>query len=232
MGTAPPICETRRGCPVFLRRKSAVVCLLHRLDRGVRHFGGPLGNHDARALVFDHLEPVAEASVLPAFGRCARQDPVGRAQPRPAFATRHCSCRRLLVRRRTHVRVGCSRQGYFLYEEANMAQDQTQSCIEACDRCAQQCERGVNECLKDQNVKMLSDCIRQQQDCAEICRTTSSFLSRGSQSSHDICRVAAEICDTCCTELEKQSQRDCCRQSLNACRRCADECRQLAGVSV
>ena len=75
----------------------------------------------------------------------------------------------------------------------------------------------------------MSDCIRLDNDCAEICWTAAGYMSRDSQFMHDICRVCAEVCDACGAECAKHEAEHC-RHCAEECRSCADECRHMAGA--
>jgi hypothetical protein len=87
-------------------------------------------------------------------------------------------------------------------------------------------------CLDARNVKSMADCIRLEIECAEICRTAASFMSRGSRFAHDVCRVCAEICEACGAECDKFGDMDHCRRCAEACHQCAEECRHMAAVAV
>lgn len=113
-----------------------------------------------------------------------------------------------------------------------MTHEQFRSCIDGCVRCAEECDHCASVCLSEQDVKSLAECIRLDMDCAEICWTAASSMSRGSQFAQDVCRVCAEVCDACGAECEKHSKMDHCRKCGEACRQCAEECRRMAGAAV
>lgn len=117
-------------------------------------------------------------------------------------------------------------------KEKIMAHEKFQSCIDACVRCAELCEHCAAACLGEENVKEMAECIRLDSDCAEACWGAASFMSRGSQFAHDICRICAEICEACGSECDRHSQMEHCRQCAKACHECAEECRKMAGVTV
>lgn len=112
-----------------------------------------------------------------------------------------------------------------------MAQQQYQSCIDACVRCAQECENCHDACLSEKDVAKMAECIRLDKDCAESCWTAAGFMSRGSRFAQDICRVCAEICEACGAECRKHKA-DHCQRCADECERCAEECRQMAGAAV
>ncbi|MFN3159193.1 MAG: four-helix bundle copper-binding protein [Rubinisphaera brasiliensis] len=111
-----------------------------------------------------------------------------------------------------------------------MSHEKFQACIEACVECAQECERCADACLSESNVAKMADCIKTDRDCAAICWTAASLMSRGSQFADSVCKLCAEICDACADECEKH-EHDHCQKCAQACRNCADQCRQMAGVA-
>lgn len=102
-----------------------------------------------------------------------------------------------------------------------------ESCIEACNECAVVCDHCAVSCLQEQDPNSMADCIRLDMDCAEICRTTTAFMSRGSTLAAQVCQMCAEVCSACADECARFSM-DHCQQCAQACRRCADECRRMA----
>jgi hypothetical protein len=112
-----------------------------------------------------------------------------------------------------------------------MSHREFQSCIDACSACAQACEHCSVACLGEREVAKLAECIRLDLDCAELCWSAASHMSRDSQFAAAVCAVCADACDACAAECEKHQQMGHCRECAAACRRCADECRQMAGAS-
>lgn len=111
-----------------------------------------------------------------------------------------------------------------------MSHQDHESCLEACVRCAQECEHCAEACLSERDVAKMADCIRLDNDCAEICWTAAAYMSRGSQFSQEICRICADICEACGKECRKHKM-DYCQRCADECERCAEECRQMAGAA-
>jgi hypothetical protein len=109
-----------------------------------------------------------------------------------------------------------------------MAHEQHQACIQACQRCAQACEHCANACLGEKDVAMMSECIRLDRDCADICWTSAAWMSRDSRFARDLCRLCATVCDACGAECGKHKHEHC-QRCAEACRTCATECRRMAG---
>lgn len=112
-----------------------------------------------------------------------------------------------------------------------MPQEQTKSCIDACNSCAQACDHCAAACLKEKDVRMLARCISLDIDCAGICRLAVNYMSRESECVATICEACAEICDVCAAECAKHANMEHCRQCAEACRCCAQECRRMASTS-
>ena len=107
---------------------------------------------------------------------------------------------------------------------------QFMSCIEACNHCAVECDHCASHCLDEKDIKALARCIALDLDCAQMCRTAASMMSRGSELYADICQACAEVCDACGDECDKFQALEHCRTCAAACRKCADECRRMAGA--
>ncbi|MBK4738824.1 four-helix bundle copper-binding protein [Noviherbaspirillum pedocola] len=108
-----------------------------------------------------------------------------------------------------------------------MANQQYASCIEACNACASACDFCAASCLQEQDVKMMARCIALDMDCAQICRLAAGYMARGSEHAKAICRLCADICQTCADECGKH-QMSHCQECAAACKRCAEECRRMA----
>jgi hypothetical protein len=86
-----------------------------------------------------------------------------------------------------------------------MSHQKFKSCIAACSECAVECAHCESECLNEQDIKMLTRCIRLDHDCAAICLLAMEAMARGSEFAKQICKLCAEICNTCAVECEKHS---------------------------
>jgi hypothetical protein len=101
-----------------------------------------------------------------------------------------------------------------------------QSCIDACSKCAQICEECMALCLEAEDVNKRTTMIKELADCAQVCATAVSYMSRRSHHSEDICTACAIICDHCASECEKFSDNHC-QQCASTCRSCAEECKSM-----
>jgi hypothetical protein len=111
-----------------------------------------------------------------------------------------------------------------------MSHEQMRSCIDACNECALECEHCAAACLGEQDVKMLARCIALDLECAEVCRTATILMARGSERAAEFCRLCADFCDACAEECERHRHMEHCARCADACRRCAEECRRMAGA--
>ncbi len=106
--------------------------------------------------------------------------------------------------------------------------DQLIACAETCTECA-------NACLGEEMVADLTDCIRADLDCADVCAATARVLSRHTGESADLnrtmldaCIVACRVCaDECAMHAEMHEH---CRICAETCRACEEACRELLAV--
>jgi hypothetical protein len=111
-------------------------------------------------------------------------------------------------------------------------------CIEACFVCAQTCVSCADACLAEDSVQALTQCIRFNLDCADVCATTGSLASRRTGSNQAVLGSALELCAlacrTCAEECERHSDmHEHCRICAAACRECehaCDEAKQDVGT--
>jgi hypothetical protein len=109
------------------------------------------------------------------------------------------------------------------------------SCIVACLDCAAACSGCADACIAENDTQRLLRCIRLNQDCATVCRSTAEILSRSSQPDWavlwtlvDACRVA---CRACAAECERHARHMHCRICADACRRVERACSDVvAGI--
>jgi hypothetical protein len=101
---------------------------------------------------------------------------------------------------------------------------ENQELINMLYNCAATCEHCAGACLDEKDVTMLTQCIKHDLDCAEICKTTASLLARGSEHAQHIMPECAEICTVCAEECEKHSHMEHCRICADTCRQCAEMC--------
>lgn len=96
-------------------------------------------------------------------------------------------------------------------------------CADACNHCS-------TACLQEKDVQKMTECIRLDMDCAQICQLMAAFISRNSDHVSHLIKECAEICSKCADECSKHSKMEHCKVCAELCRRCAKEC--LIVVSV
>jgi hypothetical protein len=102
-------------------------------------------------------------------------------------------------------------------------------CAEACFTCVQTCLSCADACLSEKHVAELTQCIRLDFDCADICRATGAVLLRfgreGPQPMQAQLAACAQACRTCAEECRKHAQmHEHCRICAEACQVCHDAC--------
>ncbi|WP_456256723.1 four-helix bundle copper-binding protein (plasmid) [Pseudomonas iridis] len=100
-------------------------------------------------------------------------------------------------------------------------------CIAACLSCATACETCASSCLQEDDVQMMSGCIAQDRDCADLCRLAAALMARNSPRAADICKLCAEACKACAEECAKHAH-DHCQACAKACSECAQACMAMA----
>jgi hypothetical protein len=96
--------------------------------------------------------------------------------------------------------------------------------------CYCSCSETITYCLEQGGAYVTKPLLQLLIDCAEICKTTSGFLLRGSTLQQKVAVVCAEACEECAQRCE-QIDDDRLRQCAEVCGRSADACRNLAGPS-
>lgn len=106
-------------------------------------------------------------------------------------------------------------------------------CIEECYACAQSCVTCADACLGEDMVKELTQCIRLNLDCADLCAATGSIASRRTGSNEAVIKLTieacAEACRICGAECHAHADmHEHCRICAEACRACENACRAAA----
>ena len=103
-------------------------------------------------------------------------------------------------------------------------------CIEECYACAQACVACADACLGEKDVQALTQCIRLNLDCADICVATGRIATRRTGSDEGVLRKLLEacvaICRACGDECERHAHKHC-RVCAASCRDCAEACQAV-----
>ncbi len=102
-------------------------------------------------------------------------------------------------------------------------------CIEECYSCAQTCTSCADACLAEDMVKSLTQCIRLNLDCADVCNTTGRLATRRTGSDEEMIRrmldTCAAACQLCGDECDKHAiKHEHCRICAAARRECMQAC--------
>jgi hypothetical protein len=103
-------------------------------------------------------------------------------------------------------------------------------CAHVCDECAAACQHCADECAREADVVELARCMRTDLDCADICTTTSRYVSRSGDDRPGLLAALLETCLIACAACAGECERhdyEHCRSCAAACRRCEAECREL-----
>ena len=90
--------------------------------------------------------------------------------------------------------------------------------------CQATCNYCLNACLNEDHVKMLTDCIKRDKECAEICGLAISLLSSYSIFDRKILQLCINACEKCADECLKHEHIHC-RECAKACKDCAEVCK-------
>ena len=101
--------------------------------------------------------------------------------------------------------------------------------------CASICLACADACLGEDMVAELTQCIRLDLDCADVCAATARLALRRAGSNEAgiqrLLQVCAEQCAACAEECAKHAEmHDHCRICTDVCRRCEAACRAAAAT--
>lgn len=94
------------------------------------------------------------------------------------------------------------------------------NCQFACNLC-------FDACLEENDVKMLTDCIRYDRECADICGIAMDFVSRKGTITQELLEACVKSCETCAEECEKHAHMQHCQDCAEACYACAEACKAI-----
>jgi len=107
------------------------------------------------------------------------------------------------------------------------ADSQIIGCIEKCLRCCITCWKMHEETTSVIDIERFRSLHLHLVECAEICRTTASFLRWNSAFCKAACALCAETCERCAWECARIPGDEQARRVLEACEQCAGACRVL-----
>ena len=95
--------------------------------------------------------------------------------------------------------------------------------IETLGKCDAACNNCAISSLEDVDLKPMSNCIKLNLHCAELCDLALSLLVQNSDQAFSAVKLCMTMCDECATECEKYES-DKCRLSAEACRLTEKHC--------
>ena len=96
-------------------------------------------------------------------------------------------------------------------------------CLEECYSCAQTCTSCADACFGEQMVQQLTQCIRLNLDCADVCAASGSIATRRTGSNEEVIRQMLRACETACRLCGEECERH--AGMHEHCRICAESCR-------
>jgi hypothetical protein len=109
-------------------------------------------------------------------------------------------------------------------------------CVEDAYACAQACAACADACLGEPHAGQLSQCIRLNLDCSDICLAAGRIATRRTGENDPVVvrvlKTCAEACARCAAECQRHAARlEHCRICAVMCRECEESCREaLAGL--
>nr|WP_083412343.1 four-helix bundle copper-binding protein [Exiguobacterium sp. KRL4] len=98
--------------------------------------------------------------------------------------------------------------------------------IKALQKCIITCNECFDACLKESHVSSMTDCIRLDRDCADICSLLVQAISRNSNQLSALAKSCVEICRECADECSKHDHEHC-QRCAKACTECASQCQKI-----
>ena len=110
--------------------------------------------------------------------------------------------------------------------------DIARACIEACYECAAVCATCADACLAEDEVSELTQCIRLNLDCADVCEVTARLIARPSRRDAPalahLLSACEAICRACADECERHGRHmEHCRVCAESCRAFEEACREM-----
>ena len=108
-------------------------------------------------------------------------------------------------------------------------------CIRAAAECALVCTACADACLSEPTVARLTDCIRLNLECGEICRLVARLLARPGRQDRESLERALDACSRACracAEVCRRHDHEHCRICADTCAACAEACEAMVPALV
>ena len=120
------------------------------------------------------------------------------------------------------------RMGLMPHIASHSTNPEVDRCIDDCYNCATSCNTTVAYCLEKGGRHAEAAHIALMLDCASICETAASSMSRNSNVHNLICRACADICRKCESECRSFGDDPTMQECADVCRKCAESCDRMA----
>ena len=115
-------------------------------------------------------------------------------------------------------------------EEAFALVTSATECMLVCTTCA-------DACLEEDDPSSLRECIRLNQDCADVCQATARLIARPGEQAPALLQAqldaCAAACRACADDCEKHaSKHEHCGICAESCRECAQACDRMKAALV
>ena len=103
-------------------------------------------------------------------------------------------------------------------------------CIDECYACGMSCNICADACLGEEMLRELTQCIRLNNDCADVCLATGALSARRTGSDEELIRRMLDACVVACRNCGEECRRHAdmhehCRVCAEHCERCEEACR-------
>jgi len=96
--------------------------------------------------------------------------------------------------------------------------------VESLKNCDAACKNCAISCVEEEDIEKMSNCIKLNLHCAEVCHLALSLVIRDSEYAESAVELCINICAESATECDEY-EHDQCLISAEACRRTAAHCR-------
>lgn len=107
---------------------------------------------------------------------------------------------------------------------ASDAGDVALECVYAAAQCAEVCSTCADACLSEPNAAALTECIRLNQDCADLCGVTARVIARAGHRDRATLDALLEACVAACRACAAECARH--AEDMEHCAICAQMCRK------
>lgn len=108
--------------------------------------------------------------------------------------------------------------------------DAMTECIDNCNACHTACLELATWALNEGGDLAKPSLIRLLYDCADICRTSADFMTRGSDLHAATCEACAKVCSTAADRLRETGGGEQVNRVVETLKACAGSCRGMADM--